>query len=171
MFHSRSTNLFRFRIRGLITTGLLIIVLVSCTNRNEEQLPVEVKWDRAVCIDCRMAISDNRYAAQVVGVDGKAYLFDDIGCAILWLQRQEGMDKARIWVNDRETSEWIEAKKANWIFGDEHTPMGFGFAATLEPVDNPMKFETVVRMMVIGDTLVNRYLKKHLESHKTENQE
>ena len=88
---------------------------------------------------------------------GKAYFFDDIGCAVLWLQKKEGMENARIWVNDKKTTEWIDATEANWVFGDKHTPMGYGFAATKSPVENPISFKAVVKKIVIGDTLVNKY--------------
>ena len=109
-----------------------------------------------------MALSDPHYSAQVIDPKGKAYLFDDIGCAILWLDRQPWKDKARTWVNDVKTTEWIEAEKANWISGDPQTPMGYGFAATLSRVDNALDYKTVVNSMIRGNTLVNENRKKHL---------
>ncbi len=149
-------------LKVLISVSMLLVLITACTKQNEEQLPVDFVWDRAICDQCRMAISDNRYGAQVINSDGKAYLFDDIGCAVSWLQKQEGMDKARIWVNDKETRQWIEASKANWIFGDEHTPMGYGFAATKASVHNPMDFVMVQKKIITGDTLVNLHKKRHL---------
>ena len=70
----------------------------------------------------------------------------------------------RSWVNDVKTTEWIEAKKANWISGDPQTPMGYGFAATLSAVENALDYETVKKRMLSGDNLVNENLKKHLGS-------
>jgi hypothetical protein len=97
----------------------------------------------------------------VIDPDGRAYYFDDIGCAVLWLRRQPWKDKARTWVNDVKTTEWIEAQKANWMSGDPLTPMGYGFAATLGPVENALDFETVTKSMLSGNTLVNENLDKH----------
>ena len=102
------------------------------------------------------------YSAQVIDPNGRAYYFDDIGCAILWMGRQPWKDKARTWVNDVKTKEWVDAERANWIYGDPKTPMGYGFAATLSPVENAMDYETVKKWMVIGKTLVNENLVKHL---------
>jgi hypothetical protein len=83
------------------------------------------------------------------------------------LKRQPWQDQARTWVNDYKTTEWIEAKKANWIYGDPRTPMGYGFAATLSPVENTLDYETVKKRMLSGNNLVNENLKKHLGSgHK-----
>ena len=137
-------------------------MIVACKGGNEEQLPVDFVWDRVACEECKMALSDPHYSAQVIDPNGQAYFFDDIGCAILWLQRQPWKDKSRTWINDVKTKEWIDAEKANWISGDPLTPMGYGFAATLSPIDNALDFETVRNRMMSGQTLVNENLGKHL---------
>ncbi|MCP4622161.1 MAG: hypothetical protein GY850_01360 [bacterium] len=144
--------------------GFLLFLIIACKGGNEEQLPVDFVWDRVACEECKMALSDPHYSAQVIDPKGKAYFFDDIGCAILWLDRQPWKNKARTWVNDVKTTEWIEAQKANWISGDPQTPMGYGFAATLSQVDNSLGFTTVVKSMISGNTLVNENRKKHLGS-------
>ncbi len=141
----------------------LICFLCSCKGGNEEQLPVDFVWDRVACEECKMALSDPHYSAQVIDLNGKAYYFDDIGCAILWLVRQPWKDGARIWVNDFQTGQWIDAETANWIYGDPKTPMGYGFAATSSPVEEKMGFQTVLKWMVIGKHLVNENLSKHLD--------
>jgi copper chaperone NosL len=141
----------------------LFFLIIGCKGGNQEQLPVDFVWDRVACEECKMALSDPHYSAQVIDPSGKAYYFDDIGCAILWMGRQPWKDKARTWVNDVKTKEWVDAEKANWIYGDPKTPMGYGFAATLSPIENAMDYETVEKWMVIGKTLVNENLVKHLE--------
>jgi len=153
--------------RSFLTTGssvLLILLIMACKGGNEEQLPVDFVWDREDCEECKMALSDPHYSAQVIDPNGKAYFFDDIGCAILWLDRQPWKDKARTWVNDVKTTEWIEAKKANWVAGDPRTPMGYGFAATLSQVENALQYESVKKSMTSGNTLVNENMQKHLGS-------
>ena len=142
----------------------LFLSIIASKRGNKEQLPVDFVWDRVACEECKMALSDPHYSAQVIDPNGRAYYFDDIGCAILWLRRQSWKNKARTWVNDVKTTEWIDAKKANWIYGDPKTPMGYGFAATLSPVENVLDYETVKKWMVIGRTLVNENLVKHLGS-------
>ena len=144
----------------------LILSFFACKGGNEEQLPVDFVWDREACEECKMALSDPHYSAQVIDPDGRAYYFDDIGCAVLWLRRQPWKDKARTWVNDVKTTEWIEAQKANWMSGDPLTPMGYGFAATLAPVENALDFETVKKSMLSGNTLVNENLDKHRDHGK-----
>jgi copper chaperone NosL len=151
------------KMRYLLTGLILCLILISGCNRgNPDQLPVEMVWDRVVCEECRMALSDNRYAVQAIHPDGQPYFFDDIGCAILWLRKKDWADQARVWVNDVETSAWIEADKANWIYGDKQTPMGYGFAATMTPVAKSMDYQTVKKWIYIGKTLVRENRSKHL---------
>ena len=145
-----------------VASVFLFLSFFACKGGNEEQLPVDFVWDREACEECKMALSDPHYSAQVIDPNGRPYYFDDIGCAILWLHRQPWKDKARTWVNDVKTTEWIEAQKASWISGDSQTPMGYGFAATLSPVENALDYETVNKRMVSGKTLVNQNLEKHL---------
>jgi len=145
-----------------VACSFLFLLIIACKGGNDEQLPVDFVWDRVACEECKMALSDPHYSAQVIDPNGKAYYFDDIGCAILWLRRQPWKEKARTWVNDFKTKEWIEAQKANWISEDPQTPMGYGFAATLSPVEDALDYETVKKWMFIGKTLVNENIAKHL---------
>jgi len=144
-----------------------LLLFIACKGGNNEQLPVEFVWDRVACEECSMALSDPHYSAQVIDANGRAYYFDDSGCAILWLSRQPWKDSARTWVSDIRTTEWIDAEKANWIYGDPRTPMGYGFAATLSQVENALDYETVKKWVVTGKTLVNQNLLKHLGSGHT----
>ena len=141
---------------------LILLILTSCKKGNKEQLPVDFVWDRVVCEECKMALSDPHYSAQVIDTDGQPHYFDDIGCAILWLRRQPWREGARTWVNDVRTGEWIDADKANWTYGDPKTPMGYGFAATNQAVDRSMSFQTVKKWMYIGKTLVRENSARHL---------
>lgn len=150
------------RFINAVAFGFLFLFIIACKGGNEEQLPVNFVWDREACEECKMAVSDPHYSAQVIDPKGSAYFFDDIGCAILWLERQPWKDKARTWVNDVKTKEWVDADKANWISGDPQTPMGYGFAGTLSPVENALDYETVKKRMLSGNNLVDENLKKHL---------
>jgi copper chaperone NosL len=150
--------------KQMFFTGLLLMLMVGCEQRNKEKLPIEVTWDRDLCQECRMVLSDNRYAAQIVDTKGKNFLFDDVGCAVLWLRKKDWRDSARIWVSDYKTSKWIEADKANWQYGDPHTPMGYGYSATNSSVKDALNFETVKKWIYVGKTLVNENSAKHMNA-------
>ena len=109
---------------------LLAIWLVGCEQR-DWRAPEKMHWDRDMCERCKMAVSERRYAVQVVDPQShRHYRFDDIGCAILWFkeERVPWADKAIIWVKDGATGRWIDARKA-WYSTDKITPMGYGFTA------------------------------------------
>jgi len=97
--------------------------------------PVDINWDRDSCTLCNMLISDPRFAAQVRGgPKRKVFKFDDIGCAINWLNEQPwaGETETEIWVADQSSTRqnviWLKARDARYLSG-ELSPMNYGFAA------------------------------------------
>jgi len=115
----------------LLFLGLLFLGFNSCEKKKITTELHEVHWDRDMCERCKMVTSDRHHAAQVINPqNGKVYMFDDIGCVLLWFDDEKirWKDKAKIWITDVETGKWIDAKSA---FYDTHniTPMAYGFAA------------------------------------------
>jgi len=91
----------------------------------------KMHWDRDMCERCKMAISERKFAVQLIDPKtGKDYKFDDLGCAVLWLKEEKisWENQAIIWVTDAQTGEWIDARKARYI-NNVITPMAYGFAA------------------------------------------
>lgn len=108
--------------------------------------PADVKWDRMACERCRMVLSDRHHSAQVRvrAPDGRSnvYLFDDIGCAVLWLEGKPARtDPAtEIWVNDWRTGGWIDARTASYV-PNQVTPMEYGLGAQPDPAPGTLTFE------------------------------
>jgi len=93
--------------------------------------PEKIHWDRDVCQRCKMAISERKYAAEIINPkSGKTYKFDDIGCATLWMDEEKipWKEKAIIWTTDAKTGKWIDARGALYT-DDSITPMAYGLAA------------------------------------------
>ncbi len=110
-----------------------------------------MKWDRDACERCRMVLSDRNHSAQVRWFPAgkkrtKVHLFDDIGCAIIWLDDKPWKDAltTEIWVTDHRTGAWINARKAIYVKG-ERTPMEYGLGAQREPVADGLDFEQAKR--------------------------
>ena len=109
--------------------------------------PVEVKWDRDACERCRMLVSDRKHAAQarIVSQQGrsKSYIFDDIGCALIWLEDRpqaiRDSPTTEIWVTDWRNGNWIDARAATYVTG-RLTPMEYGLGAQSQPVDGGLDF-------------------------------
>lgn len=124
--------------------SLLALLLVACSG-DPGTGPVDVKWDRDACERCRMVLSDRNHSAQVRGGPAekraRIYTFDDIGCAVIWLDEQPWKDDPRteIWVNDHRNGQWIDARKAWYVTGNE-TPMQYGLSAQSEPVPGALDY-------------------------------
>jgi copper chaperone NosL len=78
------------------------------------------------CSWCRMAVSDPRFAAQLVAPSEEPRFFDDIGCLAGYLQSRRGLPKgARAYVADHRHQAWIDAGAAVYSRVESlETPMG-----------------------------------------------
>jgi nitrous oxide reductase accessory protein NosL len=110
----------------LITTFLT----TGCEKKSTNAI-AKVHWDRDMCARCVMVVSDRKNTVQLKDPKtGKKYVFDDIGCTILWFKDEKisWKDSVKIWINDVDSGEWIDARSA---FYDTQniTPMSYGFSA------------------------------------------
>lgn len=132
--------------------GVALLLLAACS-RTPETGPVEVKWDRDICIHCGMALSDRHYAVEVRGGPKKqVFKFDDIGCAVSWLKKQPwGNDpNMEIWVADFRTGKWLDARAVRYVTG-KRTPMGFGYGATSEGDFGSISFDEARKQLLAKD--------------------
>jgi len=131
-------------MRALLS--LVFLIAVSACSSEETSGPGEIRWDKEVCVRCAMAIGDKRFAAQIRGgAEKKLYRFDDIGCAVIWLDGQSWKTDAvtEIWISDYQSSHWIDARQA-WFFPVLQSPMGYGLAAQKEYTENALNFDQAV---------------------------
>jgi len=112
-----------------------------------------IHWDRDMCERCKMVVSERKYAAEIVDPKtDKVYKFDDLGCAVLWLEEEKipWADEAKIWVTDAKTGAWLDARKALYT-DDSITPMAYGIAAFSEKTfpkgHKALGFDEVVKII------------------------
>jgi nitrous oxide reductase accessory protein NosL len=114
----------------IVSLFLILISLTACKERSKTAV-TKVHWDRDMCARCVMVVSDRANTTQVRNPkNGKTYMFDDIGCTILWFKDEKitWKDKAIIWITDIQTKEWIDAREAFYTT-ENITPMAYGFSA------------------------------------------
>lgn len=125
---------------------LLIAALLGACSGDPGTGAVDVKWDRDVCVRCNMVLSARNHSAQVrytpAGQRSKVHLFDDIGCAVLWLDKQawKADPAVEIWVTDHRDGRWIDARSARYVPG-QLTPMEYGLGAQTEADGDSLSFE------------------------------
>jgi copper chaperone NosL len=78
------------------------------------------------CSFCRMAVSDPRFAAQLVAPSEEPRFFDDVGCLASYLRAKRELPKgARAYVADHRHQAWIDAATAVYARVETlETPMG-----------------------------------------------
>ncbi len=115
---------------NLIVFSFLVVFGFNGCDKKDPNGMDKVHWDRDMCERCKMVVSDRHHAVQVINpVDGKSYMYDDIGCTVLWFAEEKitWADKAKIWITDVNSGKWIDARTAHYDSGNI-TPMAFGFA-------------------------------------------
>ncbi len=116
--------------KSIFVVFLFSLFFIGCEKKITTELH-KVHWDRDMCERCKMVVSDRKNTAQAINPKtGRSYMFDDIGCTILWFKEEkiEWENNATIWINDIKSGDWIDAKKA--FYDTENiTPMAYGFGA------------------------------------------
>ncbi len=78
------------------------------------------------CRFCRMGVSDQRFASQLVAPHEEPMFFDDLGCLRAFLEGRPVLPAATItYVADHRTKVWLRAEEAIYTRNDAvSTPMG-----------------------------------------------
>lgn len=140
-----------------------IIFWAFACNNKPDQTAREINYDRDVCVNCLMGITDQKYTAQAVNEYGEVIWFDDLGCLVEYEKskawKRWGGDKAKVWIGDCETGEWLDVHKAFYRFGDR-TPMGYGYGALKSnSADSLFDYPTTVKRIVEGKTMREDFIK------------
>jgi copper chaperone NosL len=107
---------------------MLAVLLSACSGGAIKPVDIEAS---DMCSFCRMAISEKRYAAEIIDEEENVMKFDDIGCMLRYRDAAgTTLKTAAIFVTDFETREWLPADKAFFVRrANVKTPMGSGIVA------------------------------------------
>jgi len=129
---------------------------------NPQMIALDFNASGATCPKCRMGVEHNENAAQVVFEDEKTYIFDDVGCLVLWIEQVKANREAiKMFVFTKDTHRWIDAKKAFYSLKDE-TPMGYGFGGYEKNQAEFIDFETMRLKMLRGENMADPKIRKML---------
>jgi len=106
----------------------LLLIATGCGNR----LPWPAEIDTSdMCAQCKMAISEKRYAAEMTDREGNVIKFDNIDCMVRYAAAHGLKDKAAAWfVMDSDGKEWLDAHQAFLVKSTSIPgPMGSGVLA------------------------------------------
>ena len=120
-------------IRGAkkISAHLPAIILISATLMltgcgTDGPEPIVLNKDQ--CNYCKMTISDEKFACQIMNDKGRIFKFDDLECLKAVWKEQQG---AQAWVTDyRSPGKWMPATEAFYVTSEAlRSPMGGNTAA------------------------------------------
>jgi nitrous oxide reductase accessory protein NosL len=147
---------------------LLFLILTGCSDKSgniaqksEDGNPVAFEVGKVVCPQCHMDLKSLKDSVEVIK-DKEVTIFDDIGCMVLWMNKQGiNPNDVKIWVFSRDTKHWIDAKKAYYSLTDT-TPMGYGFGAYENRKKDMIGFDEMYMNMLRGLTLKDPRIRKKL---------
>jgi copper chaperone NosL len=102
---------------------IAVLLAAGCQRGPPEAAPLDTRHE--ACAHCRMAVSDPRFAAQLVAPAEEPRFFDDIGCLSEWLSaNSRPSPRAIAYVADHRTKAWVRAAAAHYVRAPElYTPM------------------------------------------------
>jgi len=103
---------------------LLTVLLAACASGPPPPATLDTKNES--CAWCRMAISEARFAGQIVAAAEEPLFFDDIGCLVHFLARAKSRPAGTVtYVADHRTRTWVRADAALYTeVASLATPMG-----------------------------------------------
>ncbi|WP_200762502.1 hypothetical protein [Nitrosophilus alvini] len=126
---------------------------------NKEGKALDFRPGEVQCVQCTMQVGSKEHSAQAVFPNGRTYFFDDIGCMVLWLEKQKNPLDIKLWVYTDDTHRYIDARKAWYKLGDK-TPMNYGFGAYEHKKEGMIDFEEMKLKMLRGENMANPKIRK-----------
>ncbi|HSD20391.1 MAG TPA: hypothetical protein VLC54_10150 [Anaeromyxobacter sp.] len=91
----------------------LALAAAACQRGPPVPAPLDTRND--ACAHCRMAVSDPRFASEVVAPHEEPRFFDDLGCLRDWLRAHPELPRGSVaYVADHRTGAWVRAARATY---------------------------------------------------------
>lgn len=116
----------RDSIRGEFFFFFIVLSFGACGS--SEIKPVDI-YPEDMCSQCRMAISDQSFAAEIIAEAEEVYKFDDLGCMEKFKEKSGALKIAAIFVKDYGTKTWLPFARSIIIQTGLKTPMSSGKVA------------------------------------------
>ena len=106
-----------------------VLLLAAACDRG----PQDIRIGQQECDHCRMMISQEQFAAQLITQQGRQYAFDAIECMAAYVDGSAGreLEIHSLWVPDFQgPGNWISAESAWYLQSDGlRSPMALNFSA------------------------------------------
>lgn len=105
--------------------------------------PRPIVYGAEVCGHCKMQISDEHFAAQLVTSDGEAISFDDPGCLMRMVAERRPRVRA-LYFHHGSEARWLDQASVGFERGAA-SPMGYGLRAVDRTTPGALDYATASR--------------------------
>lgn len=113
---------------SLAVSFVLVMLFSACGHSG----PEAINLNKDDCDNCKMSISDKRFACELVTEKGRVYKFDDLSCMMSYKnENKDKMTKAQFYIDDYlSPNELLLSDKLTFVEGENvASPMGGNMAA------------------------------------------
>lgn len=100
---------------------------------SSEIKPVDI-YPEDMCSQCRMAISQQAFAAEIITQADEVLKFDELGCLEKFREKTAELEIAAVFVKDYETKAWLPFERSVIVQTSLQTPMGSGKIAFADSI-------------------------------------
>ena len=113
------------RLKALLRTVLAFSMMHFFGCGTSEIKPVDI-YPEDMCSQCRMAISQQAFAAEIVTQAEEVFKFDELGCLEKFKVKSPELEITAVFVKDYETKAWLPFERSVIVQTSLQTPMGSG---------------------------------------------
>lgn len=116
-------------------TLCLAFSLIGCGQKGHEPVAINPQVD--TCAECKMAVGDDSFAAELIQEDGTPHKFDDVGCLLTFVKSEgDAVKNSDRYVRDLKTKEWIRMDQAFYVANSGiTTPMNYNIVSFKNKAD------------------------------------
>lgn len=121
---------------------LFFLSLLGCSS--SELKPVDI-YPEDMCSQCRMAISQQAFAAEIITQTEEVFKFDELGCLEKFKEKSPELKITAVFVKDYETKAWLPFERSVIVQTSLQTPMGSGKIAFADSIQAKKFLEKMSR--------------------------
>lgn len=149
----------RKSVRNIIQLVALCMLITACS-----QEPVKIHYGSEECAHCRMMITDDRFAAQIITKKEKAIKFDAVEClAAYQAENEKDQEGAVYWFSNYENSgDWIKFENAVFIKSEVvKSPMGASLLSVSSSEEAEKHLQNQPGKVISWSEITNSNMKHH----------
>ncbi len=138
----KEANFLRRFKKSAIDAALVLLISLSFFSCNaNEPKPIKINVDS--CDFCKMTISNEKFAAEVITEKGRYYMFDDVSCMIKYAKANKAVVYKGFFVtNYLNEEQFIPVEKGFYLMGGIiNAPMG-GKVTAFDSNENATSYQT-----------------------------